>query len=126
MAVILACKTAFLDHAFQSCLLMHDSMGHSQRTEKRLGHLLEHKKLRSGNAAVITEVAPVRGQNQDRRAVNHAHLRQRPRRYEQTSNTGNKNDSPTAKSGAGAERDTVSLAGDSHGSEIGILPHGFS
>src|ERR671918_726002 len=122
MTIILASKTAFLDHALHSRLLIHHSIRDAQRTEKGFGHLLEHEKLRSRDAAVIAEVASVRGQNQNRRAVNHAHLRQSPARHEQAGNTGDKSDSPTAKSGAGAERNTVPFARDSHGGEIGILP----
>src|SRR5918996_1362957 len=125
MTIILASKTAFLDHALHSRLLIHHSIRDAQRTEKGFGHLLEHEKLGSRDAAVIAEVAAVRGQNKNRRAVNHTHLRQRPARYQQSGNAGDKSDSPATKSGAGAEGDTVSLSGDGNRGEIGILPHRF-
>src|SRR5438093_11814095 len=110
MTIILASKTTFLDHALHSRLLIHDSIGDAQRTKKRFGHLLEHEKLRSRDAAVISEVASVGGQNQNRRAVNHAHLRQSPSADQQASDASHENHPPSSQRGAGAEGKAVAFA----------------
>src|SRR5262249_10460824 len=101
MAVVLACEAALLNHPFQGRFLIDHALRPAQCPEQRLGYLFEHQQLRSRDAAVVAKVASVRSENEDRRTINHSHLRQCPSTDQQAGDASYKDHPPPAKSGPG-------------------------